>query len=237
MSQQSHATADNYQMDLARWTTGRNVMAFAVLVSALACFAGYMTDPARFFRSYLVAFAFTSAIGLASLFFVQVQYLTGSAWSVSMRRIMENVLSTLPWGAVLFLPIMFGLKYIYPWTDPAVVSASQALKSKSGFLTENFFVIRTYVYFALWGIWAIAIYTQSTKQDATRSVKQMYAISRWSAPGLFLGVVVGSLAAFDWLMSVEPAWYSTIFGLYYLADGAVAFFSLMTLICLGFRSA
>ena len=224
-------------MELARWTTGRNVMAFAVLVSVGACVAGYISDPARFFRSYLVAFAFTSAIGIASLFFVMVQYLSGSAWSVSMRRIMENIMSTLPWGAVLFIPIAFGLKYIYPWTDPAVVAASRALQSKSGFLTENFFIMRTYVYFALWGIWAYAIYSQSTKQDTTRSVQQMYAISRWSAPGLFLGVVVGSIASFDWLMSVEPAWYSTIFGLYYLADGALAFFSVVTLICLGFRSA
>jgi len=228
---------DNYRMDVARFTTGRNVLAFAVLVSVLACVAGYFIDPARLFRSYLVAFAFTSAIGLGSLFFVMVQYLSGSAWSVTMRRIMENIMSTLPWGAVLFLPIAIGLKYIYPWTDAAVVGASQALQSKSGFLSENAFIIRTYVYFALWSLWAMAIYTQSTKQDSTHSVKQMYAISRWSAPGLFLAVVVGSLAAFDWLMSVEPAWYSTIFGLYYLADGALAFFSVVTLICLGFRSA
>src|SRR5262249_43233021 len=135
MSQHSHAATDNYQMDAATFATGRNVLAFAVLISALACVAGYISDPARFFRSYLVAFSFTSAIGVASLFFVMVQYLSGSAWSVSMRRIMENIMSTLPWGAVLFLPIAFGLKYIYPWTDPAVVSASVALKFKSGFLT------------------------------------------------------------------------------------------------------
>src|ERR1700674_5292994 len=123
MSQDSHAVADSYQMDVARFTTGRNVLAFCVLGSGLACVAGYVTDPARFFQSYLVAFAFTSAIGIASLFFVMVQYLSGSAWSVTMRRIMENIMSTLPWGAVLFLPIAFGLKYIYPWTDSAVVNA------------------------------------------------------------------------------------------------------------------
>jgi hypothetical protein len=229
--------SDNYQMNPATWNTGRNILVFAVLVSLVGCVAGYMTDPARFFNSYLVAFVYTSAIGIASLFFVQVQYLSGSAWSVTMRRIMENILFTLPFGMLLFVPVIFGLKYIYPWTDAALVKASQELQSKSGFLSENFFVVRTYIYFVLWSIWALAIYSQSIKQDRTHSVQQMYAISRWSAPGLFLAVVVGSLASFDWLMSVEPAWYSTIFGLYYLADGALAFFAVVTLMALGFRRA
>lgn len=237
MSHAATHAVDNYQLEGSRWQAGRNALMLAALISVVACFAGYMTDPARFFRSYLVAFAYTSAIGLASFFFVQVQYLSGSAWSVTMRRIMENILVTLPLGAILFIPIIFGYKYIYPWTDPATVAASEALRAKSGYLSENFFTIRTYIYFALWSIWIYAIYSQSIKQDRTRSVQQMYAISRWSAPGLFLGVVVGSVAAFDWLMSIEPTWYSTIFGLYYLADGALAFFSVMTVICLSFRKA
>ena len=228
---------DNYQMELGRWSTGRNVLLFAALAAVAACVAGYVTDPARFFRSYLVAFTFTAAIGLGAFFFCMVQYLTGSAWSVTMRRIMENIMITLPVGALLFLPLVFGLKYVYSWTDPAVVSASVALKAKSAFLTERFFVLRTYVIFALWSIWIFSMYRQSVKQDTERSARQMHIRSRWSAPGLFLVVAVGSLAAFDWLMSVEPAWYSTIFGLYFLSDGALAFFATLTLICMGFRSA
>jgi hypothetical protein len=79
------------------------------------------------------------------------------------------------------------------------------------------------------------IYRNSLRQDQERSAQRMHVISRWSAPGLFLVVVVGSLAAFDWLMSLEPAWYSTIFGLYYLSNGGLAFMALLTLLCLGFR--
>jgi hypothetical protein len=229
--------ADNYQLESSRWQSGRNVLFFAALVSVLACFAGYMTDPARFFRSYLVAFAFTSAIGIASFFFVQVQYLSGSAWSVTMRRIMENIMSTLPLGGILFLPVAFGLGYLYPWTDRSVVEASEALRAKAVYITPQFFIARTYVFFFLWSLWIFNIYRQSTKQDVQRSARQMHIISRWSAPGLFLGVVVGSFASFDWLMSLQPAWYSTIFGLYYLSNGALAFFSTVTLICLGFRKA
>jgi hypothetical protein len=236
---QSHtpAAVDNYQLESSRWSAGRNVLFFAALVSVLACVAGYLQDPTRFFRSYMVAFAFTAAIGLGAFFFVMVQYLTGSAWSVTVRRIMENIMITLPVGALLFIPLAFGLKDVYSWTNADIVSQDHALRAKSGYLTEQFFVIRTYVYFLLWSIWIFSIYRQSTKQDTERSVRQMHIASRWSAPGLFLVVVVGTAASFDWLMSIEPRWYSTIFGLYVLSGGGLAFMAAVTLICLGFRRA
>lgn len=235
----SHAATvtPNYRLESARWSTGRNVLVLAALISIVACVAGYFQDPDRFFRSYLVAFAYTCAIGLGAFFFVMVQFLSGSAWSVTMRRIMENIMITLPVGVLLFVPIAFGLSHIYPWTNATLLNSSELLRAKSGFLTDKFFIARTYGYFILWSIWIFAIYRQSTKQDGSRSIRQMHVASRWSAPGLFLAVAVGTLAAYDWLMTVEPSWYSTIFGLYYLADGAVLFFSVMILICLGFRKA
>jgi hypothetical protein len=224
-------------LESARWSTGRNVLVLAALISIVACAAGYVQDPDRFFRSYLVAFAYTCAVGLAAFFFVMVQFLSGSAWSVTVRRIMENLMITLPVGALLFVPLAFGLHHIYPWTNPEVLQSSAELRSKSNFLTDNFFIARTYGYFLLWSIWIFAIYRQSLKQDGKRSFRQMQIASRWSGSGLFLVVAVGTLAAYDWLMTVEPSWYSTIFGLYYLADGTVLFFSVLILISLGFRQA
>jgi hypothetical protein len=233
----SATATHNYQLESARWSTGRNVLVLAALISVVACIAGYIQDPDRFFRSYLVAFTYTCAIGLAAFFFVMVQFLSGSAWSVTVRRIMENIMITLPVGALLFVPIAFGLNHIYPWTNSTLLNSTQLLRAKSAFLVDKFFIARTYGYFILWSIWIFAIYRQSTKQDSRHSFRQMQIASRWSAPGLFLAVAVGTLAAYDWLMTVEPSWYSTIFGLYYLADGAVLFFSVMILICLGFRKA
>jgi hypothetical protein len=226
--------ADNYQLDATRWAKGRNTLVLAVLISVIACGAGYLNNPVQFHRSYLIAFSYVAAAGLGAFFFVMVQYLTGSAWSVTMRRIMENIMITLPACAILFLPIAFGLKDIYPWMDR---TANPFSGTKGAYLTENFFVLRTYIYFALWSIWIFAIYYQSTKQDKERSARQMNVIARWSAPGLFLSIVVGTLAAYDWLMSLEPHWYSTIFGLYILSGGALTFMSFVTLICLGFRRA
>ncbi len=237
MSTHAHVEVDNYQLEQSRWAAGRNTLFLAALISVIACIAGYISDPERFFRSYTVAFAFTSAIGLGAFFFVMAMYLAGNAAGVTVRRIMENVMITLPVGAILFIPLIFGLKYVYPWMHADIVSANANLRAKSGYLTENFFVLRTYVFFLLWSIWIFAIYRQSTKQDTERSVRQMYVIARFCAPGLFLVVLVGTLAAYDWLMSVQPTWYSTIFGLYYLAGGALAFMSVVTLVCLGFRRA
>jgi len=236
MSSHSHTeTADSYQIETSRWTAGRNVLVFVVLVGVLASAAGYLTDPARFFQSYLVAFCYTTFIGLGAFFFVMVQFLTGSAWSVTTRRIMENIMATLPAGLILFVPVAFGLRYIYPWTDAAKVAAEGALKAKAVYLEPNAFLLRAVAYFAVWSIWVFALYRQSTKQDTERSVKQMHIASRWSAPGLFLAVAVGTLAAYDWLMSVEPSWFSTIFGLITLSGGALSFFSIVVLVCLGFR--
>jgi hypothetical protein len=241
MSHSSHhgATAEpvSYQLETARWSKGRNALMLAALISIVACIAGYIQEPDRFFRSYLVAFTYVCTLGLAAFFFVMVQFLSGSAWSVTMRRIMENIMITLPAGALLFVPLAFGLNHIYPWTNPVTAQATENLRAKSDYLTNNFFILRTYGYFLLWSIWIFAIYRQSVKQDHKHSIRQMRIASRWSAPGLLLMVALGTLAAYDWLMTVEPSWYSTIFGLYYLADGAVLFFAVMILICLAFRKA
>jgi hypothetical protein len=228
-------TDSSYQLETARWNKGRNVLFFAALVCIIGCVAGYLQNPERFFRSYLVAFAYTCAVGLGAFFFVMVQFLSGSAWSVTVRRIMENIMYTLPFGALLFIPIAFGLKDIYSWTNPTVMASEVALRWKAKYLTESFFIARTYGFFALWSIWIFSIYRQSTKQDTEKSIRQMNILSRWSAPGLFLVVAMGTLASYDWLMSLEPTWYSTIFGLYFLSGGALTFFSIVVLVSLGFR--
>ena len=228
---------DSYQLEASTWSRGRNALFFAAIVSVVLCVLGYLQDPERFFRSYLIAFTFTTAVGLGAFFFVMAMYLAGSAASVTVRRIMENIMVTLPAGAILFIPLIFGLKHVYSWTDPAFIAANEVMHKKLGYLNEHMFTLRTYAFFLLWSIWVFAIYRQSTKQDSERSARQMHVIARWSAPGLFLVIAVGTLGAYDWLMSLQPTWFSTIFGLYYLAGGALAFMSIVTLICLAFRRA
>src|SRR5579862_4524083 len=131
----SATAVDNYQLEIGRWNTGRNVLVFAALLGIIGCIAGYVTNPARLFQSYTVAFAFTSLTGLGAFFFVMVQFLTGSAWSVTMRRIMENVMITLPVGLILFIPVVIGLRDIYPWMDRQAFASGAMLGTKGAYLT------------------------------------------------------------------------------------------------------
>ncbi len=231
-----HHEADSYQLDPAKWTTGRNVLAFVALVSWALLAFGYYNEQQRFFQSYLVAFCFGTFIILGATFFVYVQYLTGSAWSVTLRRIMENIMVSIPIGALLFIPIAFmGVDDLYKWAQADAIK-DPLIQAKKAFLNVSGFRMRGGILFVLWTIWSFAIWNSSTKQDKNKSIEQMKTSSRWSAPGLLLVCATGCLAAFEWIMSLDPHWYSTIFGLYCIAGGCVAMWALVTLIALGFRS-
>jgi hypothetical protein len=226
---------DSYHIDGALWLRGRNAIAFLAMVSWLATIAGYFVAPERFFESYLVAFLFWIFIPLGAMFFIQIGYLTGSAWSVPMRRIAENMMITIPLGFLLFLPILFGIPHLYHWAHPEAVAHDTILQAKAAWLNPSAFSLRAFIYIALWSLWSWRIYANSTKQDRTHSLDQMHSISRWSAPGVIILFLSGTLAAWDWSMSLDPHWYSTIFGLYCLSGGGLAFMCVWTLICLYLR--
>ncbi len=228
---------EQFYLEDAFWRRGRNALAFIAIIALILCALGAATDRAQFARSWLIGFAFAITIVLGGMFFVFVQYLTGSAWSATVRRFMENIAVTIPFGLLLFIPVALNLPVLYEWTHADVIARDAAVRSKLSYLNPAAFNIRTIVYFAIWSVWAIAVWRQSTKQDRERSIAQMHAASRWSAPGLLILTVTGTLASFDWIMSLDPRWYSTIFGVYCLSGGALAFFGVITLICLGLRPA
>jgi len=236
MASHAHHESDSYQLPEAKWRTGRNVLLLIALLSWAALAAGYFTNPNRFFESYLVAFCFAAFTLLGCMFFVFVQFLTGAAWSSSVRRFMENIMISVPAGFLLFIPVAVGATHLYSWTDPHLAMTDPVIHGKIAYLNEKSFMIRAAIFFALWSIWAYAVSYQSAKQDKTKSIMQMHAASKWSAPGLLVVMFGGSLASFDWIMSLNPHWYSTIFGLYCIAGGAGAFFAIITLIAQGFQS-
>ncbi len=237
MAHGTHTTQvrDSWQIDADFWTRTRNAIAFIALVSWIASVAGYFLAPERFFQSYLFSFLAVMFIPLGAMFFLMTGYLTGAAWNVVMRRIAENMIVALPAGFLLFIPILFGLNHIYEWAQPAVVAKDAILKSKSAWLNPTSFSIRAFVYILIWSVIAWRIHANSTKQDKTKAIAQMHAISRWSAPGLLITFLTVTLAAFDWSMSLDPHWYSTIFGIYCYAGGGLSFIAVWTLICLWFR--
>ncbi len=234
-----HATTlqvrESWRIDDAAWIKGRNVIAFLILLSWTGAIAGYFLNPDRFFQSYLVGFLNATLIPLGCLFFVMVMYLTGSAWSVTVRRFFETASATIPVAAILILPVLAGSHTLFEWTHADHVAHDALLQGKAPWLNINGFTIRSFVYIAIWSVIALKIYSNSTKQDKTHSVAQMDSSSRWAAPGLLVTFLSVSFASFDWVMSLNPHWFSTIFGIYFYADGGRACMAAILLICVAFR--
>jgi hypothetical protein len=226
---------DSYYMDADFWARGRNSLALITIIAWIACIAGYFTAQERFFQSYLFSFIAVMFVPLGALFFLMTGYLTGAAWSVPMRRIAENLAASIPAGFLLFVPVLFGIHHLYEWSHADVVAKDAILQSKAVYLNPNAFTIRAFVYLLIWSVLAWRLHANSTKQDTTKSIDQMHAMSRWSAPGLLITFLTVTLAAFDWSMSLDPHWYSTIFGIYCYAGGGLMFMCIWTLICLWFR--
>jgi len=226
--------AEKWHIDGASWTKVRNVIAFLVLIGWLGCAAGFVAAPERFYPSYLVGFLFATLTCLGALFFTMVMYLTGSAWSVTVRRFAEHLVAALPYCTLLFVPVALGIHNLYEWSH-ASAAQDQILKEKSGYLNEGFFIVRAIIYFGIWSFLAWRITSSSAKQDHDKSIEHMNTAARWSAPGLMATFLTVSLAAFDWVMSLAPHWYSTIFGIYVFVGGAWTFMATMILICLNFR--
>jgi hypothetical protein len=226
---------DAYFVPLATWTRARNSILFIAIVSWIAAIVGYATDPEHFFWSYLVAFLFSISIAIGASFFVMVQHLTGSAWSVTVRRLMEALMRTLPAFLLLFAPLPFGLHYLYEWSR-AGAEKDPILKLKIGYLNEQWFTIRGLVVIALLSLWALILYSKSRKQDESGAVMHTLSAEKWSAPGLIVLFLGTSLVGFDWIMSLTPHWYSTMFGVIFLSGGAMAFMAVLIILCLWLRS-
>ena len=199
---------------------------FSVLIVA-----GLYLDRAQFFHAYLIGFIFWAGITLGSLALLMLQHLTGGAWGVVIRRVLEASTRTLPLVLLLFIPVVVGLKQIYPWMDATEMSRSAALQLKAAkYLNPSFFVARAAIYFTLWSVLALLLNWLSLKQDRTADSKYGKQMRMLSGPGLGIFIITVTFAAIDWVMSLDPSWSSTIFGLIFVAAwtlSALAFTVLM----------
>jgi hypothetical protein len=199
----------------------RTLLLVAVIGLALALI-GVFLDQDQFWRSYLLAYLFWLEIGLGCLAIVLLHHLVGGRWSARIRRVMETGAMTLPLMAILFVPLLFGLTRIYPWTDAAHVAESDLLQLKSAYLNLPFFVGRAALYFAVWLTLAYLLNRWSLAQDRTSDPALAQRMRRLSAPGLILYMLTATFAAYDWMMSLEPEWASSIYGLLVIAGQGLA---------------
>ncbi|HYX20283.1 MAG TPA: hypothetical protein VFA98_05510 [Thermoanaerobaculia bacterium] len=205
--------------------------AFIVGLVALGGAVAYGTaHPDRFFHSYLLAFMFWNGLTVGSLAVLMLQYLTGGAWGISIRRELEAATRTLPLTAVAFLPIAFGMHSLYEWTHADVVAHDEVLLKKAGYLNAPFFLFRAALAFAIWIAIAWALNRWSREQDSSgdhRAVDRKLQLL--SGGGLVAYALTTTWTAVDWVMSLEPHWFSTMYGVIYMAGQGLGALALATL--------
>jgi hypothetical protein len=187
-----------------------------------------------FFRSYLANVIFAMSFGIGGLFFVLIVFLCRASWSTSIRRVAEIMASTLPLMAVAFIPIIVLLyansQALYEWNATAAELKADhqgLVAEKTGYLNRNFFTIRTIIYFLALGGMGAWIFKTSRQQDETGDAQLTLNLQKWSGPLIMVFALTVSFAAFDWIMSLDADWFSTIFGVYWFAASMMATFAFM----------
>jgi hypothetical protein len=193
-----------------------------VIALAVALFWGFSGDRKEFLHAYLVAFMWVLAIGLGALWWVTLQHLVNARWSVAVRRVGELFAANMSTLAVLALPIVvptaLGNSDLYLWADTATMHADHLLHHKIGYLNVPFFVVRFFVYFAFWAALSQYLFKKSVAQDLAAKPELVTGMARVSAPSMIALALTLTFAAIDFMMTLEPTWFSTIFGVYYFAS-------------------
>lgn len=191
---------------------------------------GFLINPERTSLSYLVTFMFLVSIGIGSLFLVALEYAVGADWSTPFRRISEFLAAVIPFLLILVIPLLLNMKNIFPWTHKSIVNSSELLKGKTAYLNIPFFIIRSIGIFIIWWVFYYFIIRNSRKQDSSKDqllTKKNVNISSGFIPVFGLSITA---IAFDWMMSLEPNWFSTIFGVYYFSGTVWCALAALTLI-------
>lgn len=211
-------------------------IAYAVgLIGVVASLLGFALDRQQFYFSWLTAFVFWFTLAAGGLFFTMLHHLTGATWSVVLRRLSEAVMSMVPYMAIAFLPLLPGIADLYHWSHADAVIHDELLQKKSVYLNVPFFVTRQIIYFAVWTLLAALLNKYSRLQDKGPDRPLADRFIKISAPGMIAFAITITFASFDWLMSLEPHWYSTIFGVYIFSGALVAIISFLSLFLLALR--
>jgi hypothetical protein len=213
---------------------GKRALLIGIIGLLLGLF-GFFIDRGHFFHSYLIAFVFWLSLALGGLFFTMLHHLVGATWSVVLRRLSENIMSTFLFLAVFIVPIILGIGDLYHWSHTDLIAGDELLMGKTPYLNVPFFIIRTIIYFAIWIFLARALYKGSLAQDQNFEEGRLARMKRISAPGMVLFALTVTFASFDWLMSLNASWYSTAFGVYIFAGSVLAVLALITLIAIYLR--
>lgn len=185
--------------------------------------AGAFLDKKQFFQSYLIGWTFWTGIAVGSLALLMLQHLTGGGWGFVIRRVLEASTRTLPLMAILFVPIVLGANYIYHhWMEQEELDKHPVVQFKTPYLNLPFFTVRAVVYFAVWLLLMFLLNKWSLAQDRTADNRYTKNMRVLSGPGMVALIFTVTFASIDWYMSLEPEWFSTIYGFIYVASWSLS---------------
>ncbi|MEX2584876.1 MAG: hypothetical protein WD315_00690 [Balneolaceae bacterium] len=202
----------------------------AGIAGLIASGVGYFLNPDQFFFSYLISFSFFTTFALASLIFVMIHHITRASWGVALRRIPETFSSNIWVWSIFFLPVIFGMGTLYGWSDPHHVVGDPILEGKVAYLNTTFFILRQVLFFGVWGWLGYRLHKISVGMDQTNDWGQTTLLRKISAPGILIFALTIAFASFDWLMSLDAHWFSTMFGVYFFAMSFQALFAMLLLL-------
>ena len=204
----------------------RNMLLLGAFALLLCAFFGLRSPESakQAFQSYLFSYIYWISIPLGCMALLMMHHLTGGWWGYPIRRLLEAGTRTCLVMAALFIPVLFGINKLYPWAQWATDKpADPNLHFKVMYLTKNFFVLRSVIYFAIWLTIVYFLNKWSAEQDATGNTRLASILEAFSAPGLILWGIAVTYSAIDWVMSIEPLWFSTIYGfLFMIVEALVA---------------
>jgi hypothetical protein len=197
----------------------------AAVVGIVVSAGGFFLDSGQFFRSYLVAWLFWLGITLGCYAVALLHQLTRGAWGLMIRRVLGAASRTLPLMALLFVPIVLGLDEIYVWARPEAVAADELIQQKSWYLSQNRFILRAALYFVIWMAPMWLLNRMSLRQDTATEDRTFRRMQGIAAPALGLYCLAATFASVDWLMSLDPHWYSSLWGVNFIGGHAVSAFA------------
>jgi hypothetical protein len=194
------------------------------------CLIGGFVARDVFFHAYLMGFIFWAGVALGCTAFLMLHHMVGGGWGFVIQRMLEAGTRTFPLLAVLFLPLLLGIGELYEWSHAEVVEADVILKGKSAYLNVPFFLGRAAFYFVVWIGMAHLLSRWSLEMDRTGGRQTIRRLQYLSGVGLLLYGLTVTFAAVDWVMSLEPHWFSTMYGLLFIVGQGVSTLAFLVLV-------
>ncbi|MCL4511081.1 MAG: quinol:cytochrome C oxidoreductase [Bacteroidetes bacterium] len=201
-----------------------------LIIGIILTLLSFAVNPKHASFGLIMTLAFVASVGIGSLFWVGIEYVSSAVWSTALRRPFEFIAGVIPFLIVIAIPLLLKMHTVFEWTRKSLLKTDPALVIKAPYLNEPFFIVRTLVVFGIWWLFYYLIIKNSKLQDTTRDPKLTARNVRLSAAFMPIFGITLTIFSIDWMMSLTPDWFSTVFGVYFFSGAVLAAMAFATLL-------